>query len=243
MNFKNTLTVIIIVISLMSCQITERVFIEEDGSGKFQFEIDMSGMIEAMSEFDDKKIDSNYVATDSIIKFSDILLEKKDSISKLPKDQREKLEKLKEMTAVIHEDKLNNKMTVSYYINFNNVSEIAEMQSLMSNADSMTNDKAINIHSKTRTDYSFKKNNFKRISKDKNLSETEIEEYDNSMKDFNMFMNGSTYNLEYHFPRAIKKSSAKNATFSEDKKVIYIETTMQEATDTPSILDFEVKLK
>lgn len=245
MKIKNILFVLIIaIISLTSCQITEKIYLNEDGSGTFDLEVDMSQMMKSLGSMGkEKEIDSTYVANDTIMDFSKMLLEKKDSIAKLPKEKREELEKLKGMLVKIHEDKNKNEFTMSYVMKFKNVKELIEMQNMMGNAQSLDEGKDKKLPSKTNMKFSFKKNKFKRESIAKKLTETEVESYDKSMEQFNMFMDGSSYTIEYHFPKPIKSTTAKNATFSADKKVLYLKSTLKEVTDTPAILDFEVKLQ
>jgi len=57
-----------------------------------------------------------------------------------------------------------------------------------------------------------------------------------------MFMEGSAYNIEYHFPKPIKSTTAKNATFSDDRKILYIKSTMDTFIEDAKVLDFDVIL-
>lgn len=245
MKIKNILLVLIIaILSLTSCQITEKIYLNEDGSGTFDLEVNMNEMMKSLGDMGgEKKKDTIYVVKDTIMDFSQMLLEKKDSLAKLPKEEREQIEKLKGMVIKMHEDKNKGELVLNYIIKFKNVKELADVQNMMSNAQSLEKGKDKKLPSKTNMQFSFKKNTFKRIAEEKKLTEEEVVEYDESMKQFNMFMDGSSYNIEYHFPKTIKSTTAKNVTFSEDKKVLFLKSTMKEITDTPSVLNFEVKLK
>ena len=81
--------------SLTSCTFTENIYINDDGSGKFSFDMDASAIM-AMIPNDSLKSDktSSEKDIDSVFTFSEILESKKDSISKLPKEQQEKLKKM-----------------------------------------------------------------------------------------------------------------------------------------------------
>jgi hypothetical protein len=170
-------------------------------------------------------------------------MKKKDSISKLPKEKREKLEQLRKLKVKIHEDKANNKMIMNYLIDFKKISELRDVQSLINNAESLEKGKDKSVPSKSETIFSFKRNKFKRTVIDNKLTKKEDSIYNNSMKEAAMFFEGSNYNLEYHFPRRIKSTTVKGATFSMDKKVMYIKKTFKEVIETPHSLDFEVILE
>lgn len=51
------------------------------------------------------------------------------------------------------------------------------------------------------------------------------------------------YKLEYHFPKPIKSTTAKGASFSLDRKTMYIETSIQEVNASPEKFNFEVVLE
>ena len=48
-------------------------------------------------------------------------------------------------------------------------------------------------------------------------------------------------NVEYHFPKKVKSTTAKNVTFSDDRKTIYISYPFEELLKNEKVLDFEVK--
>jgi len=160
----------LLLITLSSCQITERVYINEDGSGTFDLEINMNEMMKSMAEMGGEKPDSTAVAKDSIINFSDLLIDKKDSIAKLPKEEREQIEMLKDMTVKIHEDKSKSEMSISYLIKFKDVNDLAKAQNMLSNANKM-NKGDDGLASKSDLHFSFKGNMFSRKSIDKDLNE------------------------------------------------------------------------
>ncbi len=230
----------IVLISLTSCQITEKIYLEEDGSGKYNMEIDMSSMIKSLGKMGSKEeIDSTYVAKDSIINFSDMLIEHKDSIAKLPKEKQEQLQKMKDVQMIIHEDKAKNEFSLSIVGVFKNTEELNNLQNILN----ATQPDEKQIPSKYDIKYAFKKNRFSRKSNKKELTEEQLAKFDESIKGFEMFLSGTTYKLEYHFPKTIKKTTLKDAQFSEDKKTLYIEKSINDWINNPTVFDFKVKLK
>jgi len=237
---KNILIVFIVLISFTSCQITERIYFEEDGSGKYEMEVDMTEMTKAFGEMGEKKkIDSNYVAKDSIINFSDMLKEKRDSIAKLSKEEQNRLQRLKDVIMVIHEDKRKKELSIKVVSVFKNTKELDELQEILN----ITQPKEKQIPSKVNIKYSFKKNVFTRKSYNKEFTPEESDAYNTSMKAFSMFVNETSYSLEYHFPKPIKKVSLEGVTFSADKKVLYLEKTIEDFLNNPASLDLKVTLK
>lgn len=231
----------IILLSLSSCQITEKIYFEEDGSGKYNLEINMSEMMKSLNELSDKEnnIDSTYVAKDSIMYFSDILKNRKDSIAKLPKEKQKQLIRMKDVKMIIHEDKRKNEFWMSMVGSFKNTKDLENLIDVFN----ATQSKGKQVLSKANIKYTYKKNKFSRKAIEKEFTTEQQETYDNSMKGFEMFMKGTSYTLEYHFLKPIKKASIKDAKFSEDKKTIYIEKSIGDLIDNPNVFDFEIKLK
>ncbi len=233
-------TIVIAIFSLTSCQITEKIYLEENGSGKYDIEIDMNEMMKSMNGLGgETKIDSNYVATDSIINFSEMLIKHKDSISKLPIKQQEKLNRMKDIVMVIHEDKNKNEFSMNIKGAFNNIKELDELEEIL-NA-TQTDDKKIT--SKSEVKYSFKRSKFSRKAIERKLNEEETKKYDKSMESLNMFLSGSTYNLEYHFYKPIKSASIKNAKYSTDRKTIYIKKPVDDLINNPTSFDLDIKIE
>jgi len=236
---KKLLLLISIIITISSCKITEKIYLEDDGSGTYNMEIDMSAMIESLSGLGSKDVDSTYVVKDSIMDFSKLILEHKDSIDKLPKAERDKIEKLKNFKLIIHEDKRNNELSTSIVGTFKNVNELNDIQNIFNTTQSSKKQ----IPSKYDVKFTFKKNKFIRKSTEKELNKEQQEQFNESMKGFNMFLNGTTYNLEYHFPKPIKKTNIKDAKLSEDRKTLYLNKSVNDWINNGSAFDIEVKLK
>lgn len=240
MKVKNILIALIVISSFTSCQITERIYFEENGSGSYEMEIDMSEMTKAFGAMGEKKkLDSNYVAKDSIIKFSKILVEHKDSIATLSKEKQDRLKRMKDVIMVIHEDKQKNEFSMKIIGIFKNAHELDELQEILN----ATQSEEKQIPSKAKIKYSFKKNIFTRKSISKDFNQEELEKYNASLKAFSKFIEQTNYSLEYHFSKKIKKTSIEGATFSADKKTLYLEKTIDDLINNPSSLDIKVTLE
>jgi hypothetical protein len=156
MKLLKLLTVTLVVLSLNSCSITEKMIINENGSGKFAYDIDGSKMMSMMGsafkemgedvskkskkkkkkgkeEIAEQTNDSKKVV-DSTFTFKELFASKQDSISKLPIEEQEKIKKMERFSVrtVIDEEK--GIMNYSMFTDFNT---IAELQDVMSPLQSM----------------------------------------------------------------------------------------------------------
>ncbi|WP_395044271.1 hypothetical protein [Flavobacterium sp.] len=140
---------ILLIVTLTSCSITEKLLINENGTGKFAYEIDGSKMISMMgSAFKDdeketkkkkKKNKDNEITRDSkdidsTFTFKEIFASKKDSIAKLTPEEQEKIKRMEKFSVhmVMNEEK--GIMNYSMFTDFNT---IQELQNVMSPLESM----------------------------------------------------------------------------------------------------------
>ena len=240
---------ITVLFNLTSCHFTEKVVIKEDGSGSFDFTFDMSDM---MKKMDDMKGEEDENAekepneiVDSVMTFAEVFELKKDSIDKLSAEDKKIIEQLKalDMKVKIHTNKNEKELWMSYLFDFKNINKLDDFQKIITDAQSIEKGKNNEIPSVTKTTYSFKGNEFKRIVTDKNLTEEQQAAYDAYFDQSAMFLEGSTYTIEYHFPRAVKSTTAKDVTFSDNKKILYLTKSFKEVLEKPELLNFTVILK
>ncbi|MCD6544077.1 MAG: hypothetical protein J7K34_06170 [Flavobacteriaceae bacterium] len=242
---KNLIVILISVITLTSCQFTERIHINENGSGVYSLEMDMSAMMGAMKQMGDSlKTNEDTKVIDTVILFKDILAEKKDSISKLSKEEQESLKAIENLKIHMVVDEKNNKMISDFIFEFNSISELANIQERISKAQSVKDGKENDAPATdTEVKYSYNGKKFTRKVIKKKLSAAEKEAYKKSMEQSASFLDGSSYKLEYTFPKAIKSTTYKGATFSDNRKTMYIQADMKTITENPKLLEFEVILK
>ncbi len=241
----NLIIILITTITLTSCQFTERLDIKENGSGVYSLEMDMSAMMGAMKQMGDSiKTDEDLQVIDTIILFKDILDEKKDSISKLSKEEQASLKAIEDLKIHMMVDEKNNKMVSDFIFEFNSISELANIQERISKAQSVKDGKENDAPTTdTEVKYSYNGKKFVRKVIQKKMTDKEKEAYKKSMEQSASFLDGSSYKLEYHFPKAIKSTTHKGATFSDDRKTMYIQADMKTITENPKLLEFEVILK
>lgn len=253
---KRFLTVIGVMFSLLmtSCQFSEDVYINEDGTGSMTYSIDASEIMEmAAGMGNENEKQSLEKAMDSTIVFKELLENKKDSISKLPKADQEKLKSLENFKMHILTDPETKTMVFDLTSNFKNVSEMQNMfrtlndlSSLNTEINKNSNDSAgpfdsMGARGSTEVSYAFDGKTFKRsaIILDKEKHQREMD----SLGDSEMMFGSSRYKVNYHFPRAVKSVSKEDAKFSEDRKTVTFDVSFLSVIKEPDILDFEVVLE
>ncbi len=231
---------------ITSCQFTEELILNEDGSGRIAVAVDLKEMLQIASLGD-----SVMTATDTIINMKDYLEAQKDSIAKLPANEQAKLKKLENYVMHLKMDPETNVWDIETYLDFKNIEESNNLMNAFEVAPtvlpSVNNSGKINPGNKADdnnvigTNYSFKNGIFKRDSyiKDKEAHKKQVD----SLKSAEMMMGSVTYKLKYTFPKRIKKSSLTDATYSLDGKTLTVEKGFLEYIKNPDVLDIEVELE
>lgn len=240
------LSLFILAFTFVSCQFTETMVMNEDGSGTMMVEVNLNEM---MAFGGGAMADSAIVKMDTIVSMKQFLEEKRDSISKLSVTEQQKLKKLENFNIHIKMDSETSEMVYDISTNFKNISEANDILNGLEQASNLMPNPDANTEIKKEEDspeligvkYSFKKGVFKRDAyiKDEKMHQQQVD----SMKQAEAFMGGSNYTLNYTFPKRIKKTSNPEATFSEDKKTVKIEAPFIEYFKNPDLLDLEVELE
>ena len=245
MKFKTLLFLIGLLTSLSSCIFTEELTVSNDGSGTYAFKMDMSDMLESVKDMSNKDSLTEPEVLDTIVFFKDILEEKKDSISKLAKEEQILLKSLEYLKLHMQVDEENGKMLMDFVMDFKSISELKDMQNKITKAQALNDDKNQDnsLKSKADVEYSFDGKTFRRSVIMKDLSEEKLQEVERSIQQSSSFLEGTMYKVVYHFESEIHSVSFKGAIISDDQKTLKIEVPLDSVMKNPKWLDFEVKLK
>ena len=245
MKFKTLLFLIGLLTSLSSCIFTEELTVSNDGSGTYAFKMDMSDMLESVKDMSNKDSLTEPEVLDTIVFFKDILEEKKDSISKLAKEEQILLKSLEYLKLHMQVDEENGKMLMDFVMDFKSISELKDMQNKITKAQALSDDKNQDnsLKSKADVEYSFDGKTFRRSVIMKDLSEEKLQEVERSIQQSSSFLEGTMYKVVYHFESEIHSVSFKGAIISDDQKTLKIEVPLDSVMKNPKWLDFEVKLK
>ena len=228
-----------------SCNFTEEIHLQEDGSGKLSINFDGSELMEMAGE---QMMKENEKPIDSIISFKALLEEKHDSIAELSPEEQAKLKKLEPFNMHMVMNPADKVMKFDLFSDFKDVNEVNDAFNTFREA-SLMGPKSQPEQSgpmpmseqSTEVTYAFAKNTFSRTAMiiDPELFQQNID----SLQGSEMFLSGSTYTLKYHFPRKVKSTTAEEATFSADGKTLIYEVSFLEMMKDPKLLDIEVELE
>ena len=212
---------VLVVLTVLSCNFTEEMTLNEDGSGRMSVSFDGSELMQMAGE---EMKSTNEQAVDSIISFKELMEEKKDSIAQLSPEEQAEIKKLEPFSLhmIMNPD--------SKEMKFDPPGGNSEQKAKMNTPEPAT-----------KVNYSFKGSSFSRSSEiiDQALFQQGLD----SLQGADMFLSGSTYTLKYHFPKRVKSVSAEDATFSADGKTMIYEVKFMDLMKDPSILDLEVELE
>lgn len=251
MKIQKILLLLVSVVFFSSCTFTENIYINEDGTGKFSFDMDGSTFM-AMMPKDSLK---NEKSVDSIISFKKIFEAKKDSIAKLSIEQQERIKKLENFSMRIAMLPKEQKFLFSMFTDFKSVADLQDAMSTMKDIqnlkgkDKQPDDSPMaalgssgfgSNNSTLSYTYNGKKFTRKATVVKKDLATVENDSVKQSL---DMVYASSTYVVKYHFPKPVKKVSNTTAQYSEDRKTITIEYPFKEYIDNPEKLNFEVEFE
>ncbi|MEJ2585028.1 MAG: hypothetical protein P8Z38_08285 [Robiginitalea sp.] len=230
----------------ISCNFTEEIHLNEDGSGTIALSFDGSQLL---SLTDSTAAAEQPKRLDSVVRFSDVLDEKKDSIRKLPPAEQERLEKLRPYEMRMITDHEAGEMRFILSREFRDISEVGNAFNAFQDAGALDPAPGENtpmksaeeVYPSTEVVYSLKGNTFTRrgFIVDSVLHQQRID----SLKGGESFLAESTYKLEVHFPRKIRSASVENATLSMDGKTLFYEVGLLNYLLKPDALDLEVILE
>lgn len=242
---KKLFFALLVTVTLISCQFTETMTLNEDGSGRMSISMDMKELM----AFGGMMEDSTMVKMDTIIRMKDVLEEKKDSIATLPQDEQERLKKIENFNFHTSMDPEAGEMMFDVFTDFKNITEANDMMTAFENSGDFL--KGMGSDTQVENDpssggvmavaYSYANGKFTRDAfiKDKEKHQVQMD----SMKSAEGFMSGMTYKIKYTFPKKIVKSSVEDATYSLDGKTIEFQRSFLEYMKDPDVLDIEIELE
>ena len=246
MKIRNYLIMFVSAIAFTSCQITENIYLQEDGSGQIVYDIDASELMalagDQLGEMGKKNIDSTMT-------FKQLFEEKKDSIAKMPLEEQQRLKKFEDVSMHMQMNAAQKVFKISLLNNFKKAAELQDMMQAMKVMKSLDNKAAqadnplgsmMDSGANTDLKYSFDGKTFRRSLKitDPKLNEKSKD----STGMVKMTFSGSKYILKYHFPKKVKSVSNPNALFSDDRRTITIPYSLVDYMEQPETMSFEVIL-
>lgn len=241
---KNYFFSFLLTIFFTSCQVTETINLNEDGSGTIeaiQLRDEHSYMLLMGEKYskEDKFQDTTYIFRDYITKYNETFLKY---------TQREQQLFQKYANAKVHAKKssFDKEFKTSITFPFTKIDVVPNLYNTEDYANDLENNYALTAESHFfDLKYSFDGTTFKRIVKV--INEAEIEknkrQINNFKSKFNILNFTQTYALKYNFPRKIKSVSNSAAILSSDKKTVTLTFQLSDCLENPESTNLEVVLE
>ncbi|MFE3868788.1 hypothetical protein ACFX5E_11990 [Flavobacterium sp. LS2P90] len=242
---KNKIYVfILLAILTTSCQITETIYLNQDGSGKIETESlrDEHSYMQLVGENyskEEKFEDTTYVFKDFIAKYA-------ETFAKLPASEKAVFQKFSNVKVHIKKSSYEKEFRTTINQNFTKIAEVADLYKTEEYADDIENNYALVAEEHYYSvNYAFDESLFKRIVKI--TDPVELKKQQDKISDLKTraanFKINQLYVLKYHFPRKIKSVSNTNAKISEDKKSLELQFLITDCLVNPESTNLEVVLE
>ncbi|WP_452227993.1 MULTISPECIES: hypothetical protein [unclassified Lacinutrix] len=258
---KQFLLAIASVFLLTSCNFTEEISFNPDGSGEFVMRYDMSEVMKTMEEMGGGKNDDGKekIKLDSVMYFKDMLVEKADSIATLSAEEQAKLKNLENIVIKMKMDEEAGVFDMGFGSTFTNLKNLPEALEKIEEAKKMNSENnsqfgkmgesAITKASESifeYVDFSYDGKTFSRfIKEDYEIAPEDLEALDaeiSEMGDSKEVFDAMSYTLVYTFPKEIKSVTNKNAVISDDKKSVTLKMNFIDMIKAPEKMALDVKL-
>ena len=232
--FSTILVLTFMSIFIISCSISEEITFNANGGIKYSYLFDGSSFMKMAPDTltKDKKI------RDSIISFSSLLEEKKDSISKLPLAEQEKLAKLKPFKIIMHQDDTKKEFSVQLTGDFKNSSDLNAALTTLSNFDKNNTGSTEKTGLLVNSYYDWNGKELKKTS-----TVPEAVKVDSSAQSMIAMFSGGKFKVKYNFPKKVKKVSDASALISQDGKTVLVEYDATEYLSTPEKTNIKIELE
>ena len=235
------ISILIITMLLVSCNLTETINLNSDGSGN----------IEIYSRRDENSIDKLGRPTNKKEEFKDTTSVFRDYIKKY-QDNFVQYNESDQESLLKHADvKMHLKMDPAKPENFSVTSyDFKKTEEIPDVLESFTLSKSLKektplVKQFFKIKYSFDGSTFKRevVVVDQMKHDRFKKEFENRRRAFTNPNLAQSYILRYNFPRKIKSISNQNAIISSDKKAITLEFDFSDCLQDPTITNLEVVLE
>ncbi len=230
-----------------SCEFSETIYINEDGTGKMSMYLDGSELMPMMKGQMPPEMSE---PIDSLISFKEIMSSQKAAIVNLSKTDQEMIKSLEKLNVHVVVDADKDKLNADMYMDFSTINDLQNLFDAFSAIGKLAQTgmpagsvslSSTNSDDVMTMDYTFKNNKFKRWLRvvDNKL----LDSLRGQLGQAQMILASSSYKLDYHFPRKIKTVSTKDAVVGEDGKSVTVTVNALDFINDPEILNMEVELE
>ncbi|MBF7092523.1 hypothetical protein IUY40_13380 [Flavobacterium sp. ALJ2] len=240
----NKIKTFLILLFLTSCQVTETITINTDGSGTIevvQLRDEHSYMLLSGEKYskEEKFKDTTYVFQDYITKYNETFL-------KYTQSEQQLFQKYANVKVHVKKSSFDKEFKTTIVFPFTKIEIVPNLYNTEDYASDLQNNYALTAEKHFfDAQYSFDGTVFKRTLNV--INEAEIQKNKNQIKIFKSKINSKdltqTYVLKYNFPRRIKSVSNATAILSSDKKSLTLTFQLLECLEDPVSTNLEVVLE
>jgi len=256
---KKTILLFVALICLSSCAVTESINFNEDGSGEYLMDMDMSMFVRVMQDKtgggNTEKKDGKVV--DSVMYFNDLIKEYGDSLQTLPPEQQKAIQALENMYFKMKMDENAKEMRFGIGMYFTAIDDLKDINKKINEARKMADKNGQSDSMKNTpigkfmggdendTQYSYTTSSFSRTTtfpEDYNIDEIQelFEAKDDEDQELIDMFSEATYRVTYSFPKAIKTINIDQPKFSKDRKQVSYNISWLDYLKNPKLLDIQI---
>ncbi|SHH03422.1 hypothetical protein [Winogradskyella jejuensis] len=246
---------------LTSCDVTETIVFNQDGSGEFISTFDMGEMMAQMKAMGgDTENKEKGKVMDTTMIFADMMETYKDSIAALPEDKQATFEAIKDMYMTMKMDEDSGEMNMGIGMKFKSIEDLKGIQEKIKKAQSI-NQQADQVDmmknqsplgalegGNNKVDYNMTAKGFSRKTTVAEKTEEQIdelnsllsEEVDEMSKEFLKYFEASKYTVKLVFPKKVKSVSVEGAEISNGGKTVTYVASWMDYIKNPELLDVDV---
>ncbi|WCO01039.1 hypothetical protein [Psychroserpens ponticola] len=260
---KHIILVLFSLSMLTSCNFTEEITFNEDGSGEFIMSYDMSEVMKTLEKEmggGQSKEGKEKVKLDSVVYFKDLLVDKADSIATLPLEEQKQLKALESVVMKMRMDEANGIFDFGFGSSFASLKELPKVLEKIEQAKKLNSkdnpqyskmdESAVSRASQNMfeyVDFAFDGKTFSRsLKKDYKQSPEDIEALDKEISEMgeakDMF-GAMSYTLIYRFPKTVKSVTNDKAVISENGKMVTLKMNFIDMIKSPETMTLDVVLE
>jgi hypothetical protein len=241
---KYIVALLFLIFLTASCQVTETITINPDGSGSIevmQLREENSYMQMAGEAYSRENVfeDTTYVFKEYIQKYNETFL-------KYTTQEQQLFEKYANIKVHLKKSSFEKEFKNEFSLHFNKVSEIPDLYKTENYANDIRYNYALTAENHYyKIEYAFDHNIFKRL-----VSITNVDELQKAKEESAKFETKygamklvQVYSLKYHFPRKVKSVSNEKAIISSDKKAVTVEFQLSDFLKNPEMTNLEIVLE
>jgi hypothetical protein len=235
---------LLVFVFVASCQVTETLHINPDGSGTIEVAMlreENSYMQLAKEEYSKENTfrDTTYVFGDYFEKYN-------ETFNRNSVEDKNVYIKYKDVNVRILKNSFAKEFRTTLSQTFRNATEIVDLYKAENYADNIKNNYALSAEEHYyKVSYEYDGNRFKRIVKITDSIQLKkefdnIEKYKTHYKGYKLVQ---SYELNYHFPRMIQSVSNPLVKISNDRKSLSVQFLLTDCLQNPEITNLEVVLE